>query len=81
MPTDALSALPMSDAATQLSRIEAEIARPERQPRPVFELAAKWLRQRLPDHLWRTTMDKLGFDQPSYASYRAAPAQDAGTLG
>lgn len=49
VPTGALPALPTSDAETQLSRIEAEIARPERQPRPVFELAAKWLRQRLPD--------------------------------
>lgn len=33
------------------------------------------------DHLWRTTMDKLAIDQPSYASYRAVLAQDAGTPG
>jgi hypothetical protein len=24
----------------------------------------------LPDHLWRTTMDKLAVDQPNYASYK-----------
>lgn len=24
------------------------------------------------DHLWRTTMDKLGIDQPAYATYRRA---------
>lgn len=30
-------------------------------------------------HLWRTTLDKLAIDQPSYASYRASLAQDAGT--
>jgi hypothetical protein len=24
------------------------------------------------DHLWRTTMDKLSIDQPSYATYRRA---------
>lgn len=47
--TDALPPLPVSDARTQLDRIEAEIARPDVQPRPVFELAVKWLRQRVPE--------------------------------
>jgi hypothetical protein len=30
----------------------------------------------LPEHLWRTTMDKLAVDQPNYASYRRELARD-----
>lgn len=29
----------------------------------------------LRDHLWRTTLDKLAVDQPSYAAYRAAQSE------
>jgi hypothetical protein len=30
----------------------------------------------LPEHLWRTTMDKLAVDQPNYASYKREAERD-----
>ena len=32
----------------------------------------------LSDHLWQTTMDKLGVDQPNYASYRRELGREDG---
>lgn len=48
LTTDQLPPLPRSDAATQLARMEAELAKPDAQPRPVFELALRWLHRRMP---------------------------------
>lgn len=46
---DQLPTLPRSDASTQLARMEAEMSKPGVQPRPVFELAVKWLQARVPE--------------------------------
>ncbi|WP_338465558.1 phosphotransferase family protein [Novosphingobium sp. ZN18A2] len=46
---DGLPGLSHSDAETQIARLEEELRKDGVQPRPVFELALKWLRQRIPD--------------------------------
>ncbi|SEJ66034.1 Predicted kinase, aminoglycoside phosphotransferase (APT) family [Sphingomonas sp. OV641] len=49
LAADRLPTLPYSDARTQLARMTAELAKPGVQPRPVFELAIKWLEAKLPE--------------------------------
>lgn len=55
--------------AGTLDELNAELAAAIRSDRMATDRAD------LLDHLWRTTLDKLAIDQPSYASYRAALAQ------
>lgn len=49
LPLGDLPLLPQSDIETQLTRLEEELRKDGAQPRPVFELALKWLRRRIPD--------------------------------
>ena len=48
LDVDRLPQLPLSDATAQLEAFEADMRRPGLQPRPVFELALKWLKARVP---------------------------------
>jgi hypothetical protein len=78
---------PVSDQQ-ELGRLEALLGRPGTLDELNAELAQAIRSDRLAtdapallDHLWKTTLEKLAIDQPSYASYRAALAQNAGTPG
>lgn len=48
-PPEGLPPLVTTDARTALDQLEEGMSRPGAQPRPVFELALRWLRRRLPD--------------------------------
>ncbi|OWV34602.1 hypothetical protein B5C34_02740 [Pacificimonas flava] len=48
LPLEGLPPLPQTEIATQLTRLEEELRKEGAQPRPVFELALKWLRRRIP---------------------------------
>jgi hypothetical protein len=86
--------LPITSARKELGELREAYHR-DGQPRPVFELAFRWLAERAPPdpatladgsanlespelqrHLWSTTMAKLAVDQPNYATYKRALAQD-----
>src|SRR5258708_32253302 len=65
-----------SDAAelARLSRLLGEQGSLSEPNRPLADQIAKGADDlqtpRLAEHLWQTTMDKLGVDHPNYASYR-----------